>query len=98
MFECESTRVRWDCRRAPRRGFTLIELLVVVTIIAMLLAVLMPSLSRAREQAKAVKCLAHLRELGHGMLIYYNEWGNYPAHQWRLPDRIQLSGYMNAEE
>ncbi len=78
--------------RAPahRRGFTLIELLVVVAIIAMLLAVLMPSLSRAKEQAKAVKCLAHLRELGHGMLVYYDEWGNYPAHQWRLPDNSRI--------
>jgi len=68
------------------RGFTLIELLVVVAIIAMLVAILMPSLSRARQQARAVKCLAHLRELAHGMVIYYDEWGNYPAHQWRLAD------------
>ena len=62
----------------------MIELLVVVAIISLLLAVLMPSLSRVKEQAKAVQCLAHLRELGHGMMIYYDEWGNYPAHQWRL--------------
>jgi len=69
-----------------RFGFTLIELLVVVAIIAMLIAILLPSLSRARQQARAVKCLGHLRELAHGMVIYYDEWGNYPAHQWRLAD------------
>ena len=90
MFERKLTRVGGHHRVAPRRGFTLIELLVVVAIIAMLLAVLMPSLSRAKEQAKAVKCLAHLRELGHGMMIYYDEWGNYPTHQWRLPDNSRI--------
>jgi prepilin-type N-terminal cleavage/methylation domain-containing protein len=90
VFERELTRSGGQCRTAARRGFTLIELLVVVAIIAMLLAVLMPSLSRAKEQAKAVKCLAHLRELGHGMMIYYDEWGNYPTHQWRLPDNSRI--------
>jgi prepilin-type N-terminal cleavage/methylation domain-containing protein len=62
--------------------FTLIELLVVVAIIGMLISVLLPSLSRARQQARAVQCQAHLRELGHGMIIYYSEWGYYPAHLW----------------
>ncbi len=46
------------------RGFTLIELLVVVAIVALLLAILMPGLGRAREQAKRAKCLANLKELG----------------------------------
>jgi len=70
---------------SPARGcFTLIELLVVVAIVALLVAILLPSLSGARQQARSVKCLTHLRELGHGMTIYHNEWGNYPAHQWRL--------------
>jgi prepilin-type N-terminal cleavage/methylation domain-containing protein/prepilin-type processing-associated H-X9-DG protein len=55
------------------RAFTLIELLVVVAIISMLIAILLPSLSRAREQAKSVKCLSNLRSLGQGVITHAAE-------------------------
>ena len=50
----------------PRRGsgFTLIELLVVVSILALLMAILLPALRRARDQGKLVKCLSHMRGTG----------------------------------
>lgn len=63
-----------------RGGFTLIELLVVVAIIATLLAILLPSLGAAREQAKATLCLSNLRQTGIGFSYYSDDQnGIYPA-------------------
>lgn len=70
MF-CDRTRRMGSSR--PRMGFTLIELLVVVAIIAILVGILIPSLSNARKQARTVKCGANLRQIATGLMIYAQE-------------------------
>jgi len=63
----------------PRRGFTLVELLVVIGIIAVLIGILLPVLSRARESANQTSCMATLRQLGNVIAMYQGEFrGSYP--------------------
>ena len=57
-----------------RRGFTLIEVLVVVAVIAMLAAVLLPSLAAARKRSRAVVCLGNVRQLGVASQLYAVSW------------------------
>jgi prepilin-type N-terminal cleavage/methylation domain-containing protein/prepilin-type processing-associated H-X9-DG protein len=63
-------------RRAPSAtttGFTLIELLVVIALIALLMAVLLPSLNLVRKRARAVVCRAHLRQWGTTLALYLED-------------------------
>jgi len=57
-------------RNAETRAFTLIELLVVVAIIALLISILLPSLARAKEQAKKAVCLSNLKNIGSATATY----------------------------
>lgn len=59
------------------RGFTLIEVLVVVAIIALLISILLPSLRKARWQAKVVACQGHLHDLGIAFQIYAGTYNGY---------------------
>jgi prepilin-type N-terminal cleavage/methylation domain-containing protein/prepilin-type processing-associated H-X9-DG protein len=69
-----------------KKAFTLIELLVVIAIVALLMAILLPALQRARKQARAVVCQAHLKQWGTVLSVYTEEY------QGRLPREFPV-GY-----
>ncbi len=80
-----------------RSGFTLIELLVVISIIAVLMAVMMPALSKARAQAKKSVCGSNLKQIGTGVYMYAAEnSGKFPYFTVEKRPRSQTSYFTNA--
>jgi len=77
-------------RTCAGRGFTLIELLVVVAIIALLISILLPSLARARESARAVMCLSNLKQIGLATVMYTTEY------KGQLPGPVHPAIYRDA--
>ena len=77
----------------PRRAFTLVELLVVIGIIALLMGILMPALSRARETARRTACASNLRQLALAVHMYASDFQN------RLPfansETLETNGQWN---
>lgn len=78
-------------RLGQNQGFTIIELLVVITIITILIAILLPALSKARSVAMRTLCASNQRQLGIGMTIYMTDYND-----WMLAYDFNGSSYPNA--
>jgi prepilin-type N-terminal cleavage/methylation domain-containing protein len=65
-------------RRGSTKGFTLVELMVVIAIIAAIIALVLPTLMRGKDQANATLCQAHLSEIGKSLLLFKTQRDHYP--------------------
>ncbi|MGD9110275.1 MAG: type II secretion system protein [Phycisphaerales bacterium] len=91
-----------------KQGFTLVELLVVISVIAVLLGILIPSLSRAREQAKIAVVNTELRQIALALEVYFENNQKYPPtqadcsssiltdHMYQLPTALVKGDYLPA--
>lgn len=91
----------WKTSDASQRaGFTLIELLVVIGIIMILAGMLLPTLSRAKQQANRIKCLNNMRQLGLSLTMYASDYeGQYPTRRVAPSNWVsRLEPYYRVED
>ncbi|HEX3999403.1 MAG TPA: DUF1559 domain-containing protein [Pirellulales bacterium] len=85
---------RQNCsgRQSLRRGFTLVELLVVITIIAILVSLLLPAVTSARETGHRIQCASNCKQIGLALLAYHTAFGIFPPSSvWRNNGNLDSS-------
>ncbi len=87
-FHSSCNQRRFSRRRKSNLGFTLIELLVVIAIIAILAALLLPALGRAKQSGQRAGCFSNLKQIGYAFTLYLND------HENRFPDRRDLKSSL----
>jgi prepilin-type N-terminal cleavage/methylation domain-containing protein/prepilin-type processing-associated H-X9-DG protein len=81
----------FDVRKTASRGFTLIELLVVIAIIAILAAMLLPALAKAKARAQAIKCVSNMKQLDIGWIMYAGDYQERLVSNWVLASNPNVS-------
>jgi prepilin-type N-terminal cleavage/methylation domain-containing protein len=83
-----------EITRKKRNVFTLIELLVVIAVIAILAAMLLPALNKAREKARGAFCIGNLKQVSNAYAMYLGDYEGYLPHYNNWTNHLILPGYI----